>query len=211
MAITKPKFNIIIIPGASLLSVPWWPELHTMINESYSVKNCYMFPPTWTRLNLDPVKAAEGLANELGDNGHIAVAFNEEGHPVACGGVLPYRGANWINAAFKKSDADLANAQTGSEHIVDWETCCFCVHPSGRGHWLSHQVLEELVRFVREKGGTRLFTNYARDETGEFWPRLGFEVVPDAGGMLPKGFKRDLHDPEGLRADIHFEMGVKVL
>lgn len=181
-----------------------------MINESYQVKKFYVFPLTWIRLDVDPAKGAKGLANELGDNGHLAVAFTQDNHPVACGGVLPFRGENWINEAFKKTDAELANRQARSETISDWETCCFCVHPSGRGHWLSHQVLDELILFLKAKGGKRLFSNYARDETGEFWPRLGFAAVQGAGGKLPKGFKRD-PDKEGLRADIHFEMGVKSL
>lgn len=215
MSSTKPKsrFNITIVPGSSLPGAPWWPDLHRMINEAYEVKDVYIFPQTWTRLNLDPVKGAQSLANELGDNGHFAIAFTEEDQPVACGGVLPYRGDNWINEAFKKTktDRELANGQSNNDVILDWETCCWCVHPSGRGQWLSHQILEKFTTFLRGKGAKRLFTNYVRDETGAFWPKLGFEVVPGVGSSLPKGFKRNADDVEGLRMDVEFALGVKDL
>jgi GNAT superfamily N-acetyltransferase len=190
-----------------------------MIVESFLNKNYSVFPPTWTRLNDDVSKGAEGLAKELGDDGHLAVLFASDGKPVACGGVLPYRGDNWINEVDAKSDEELANAskiankasqgsETGS--TVAWEICCFCIHPTARGKGLTHQLLDALIEFIKTKGGRRLFTNYAIDEIGGFWTKLGFETVPGAGGMLPKGFKTD-PTKEGLRADIHFRIGVKVL
>ena len=188
-----------------------------MIIESFLNKNYSVFPPTWTRLNDDVSKGAEGLAKELGDDGYLAVLLTDEDKPVACGGVLPYRGDNWINEVDAKSDEELANsskianqANQGSDSsaISAWEICCFCVHPYARGQGFAHQLLGALVDFIKAKGGKRLFTNYAIDETGDFWTKLGFETVPGAGGMLPRGFKADPMK-EGLRADIHFRMGVK--
>lgn len=210
MAGTNRNLEIVIVPGSSLSQQPWWPELHAVILESYRVKNSSVFPLTWTRLNVDPAKGAESLANELGKHGHFAIAFTDERQPIACGGVLPFRGENWINDAFNKTDAELVASQRPLETYTDWEVCCFCVHPSARGQGVSSQLLDELSAFLKAKGGERLFTGYARDETGQFWPRLGFEVVPGAGGLLRKGFRRD-PDEEGLKEDIHFLTGVKVL
>ena len=212
MAAENAKPEIIIVPSRSLPTQPWWPELHPIIIESFLNKNYSVFPPTWTRLDLDIIKGAEGLANELGDNGHFAVAFTKENKPVACGGVLPFRGENWINEAFTKTDAELSQTvvKTGDGAIPQWEICCFCVQPAARGTGLSHQLIDNLVDFIKAKGATKLFTNYAKDETGRFWPRMGFEVIPGAGGMLPKGFQTD-PAKEGLRADIHFGMGVKTI
>jgi len=147
------------------------------------------------------------------------VIFSSDGRPIACGGVLPYRGDNWINEVDTKSDEELANGSKadGQEYpesvgheVLAWEICCFCVHPSHRGKGLSQQLLATLGEFIKLKGGHRLFSNYAIDETGEFWLKLGFETIPGVGGILPKGFKVD-PDKEGLRADIHFRTGVKVL
>ena len=190
-----------------------------MIIESFRNKNYSVFPPNWTRLHPDPAKGAEGLVKELGENGHFAVIFSDEVIPIACGGVLPYRGDNWINEVDTKSDEQLANGSkannqddlgAGDKKILAWEICCFCVDPSHRGKGLSQRLLATLVQSVKLKGGRRLFTNYAIDETGTFWPKLGFETVPGVGGMLPKGFKVD-PEKEALRADIHFRTGVKVL
>jgi GNAT superfamily N-acetyltransferase len=194
-----------------------------MIIDSFRNKNYSVFPPTWTRLDPDPAKGAEGLAKELGDNGHFAVIYSDEGvysregMPLACSGFLPYRGDNWINEVDSKSDEQLANASNTTdnlellgEKISSWEICCFCVHPSHRGKGLSQQLLAILVEYIQLRGGGQLFSNYAIDETGEFWPKLGFETIPGVGGMLLKGFKVD-PGKEGLRADIHFRTGVKVL
>ena len=179
------------------------------------------FPSTWTRLNDDTQKGAEGLAQELGDKGHIIIISSDEGTPVACSGVLPFRGENWINDIDHKSDVELAKGEiagTGGgtsapqteNQIVDWETCCFCIHPSARGLGISHQLLDTLVAFIKPKGAKRLMSNYSVEETGEFWAKLGFEVVPGAGGVWPKGFKID-QEKEGLREDVHFKMGAKRL
>lgn len=204
------EFRIAIVPARSLSSQPWWPQLHQMINETYQVKNVYVFPASWTRLDPDPAKGAEDLANELGESGHLAVAFTNDKQPVACGGALPFRGENWINEAFRTLEAELSNGHSGSNIIADWETCCFCVHPSARRNFLPRRVLNELSAFLKARGGERLFCNYARDETGDFWPRLGFEIVPGAGGKLSKGLKTKTRK-QGLKADICFSMGVKTL
>lgn len=182
-----------------------------MINQAYLTKDHSVFPPTWNRLDPDPVKGAKGLIDELGEHGVFMVIMSDTG-PVACSGVLPFRGDNWINEAFQKSDAELHNAvnSTSTNDVPDWETCCFCVAVSERGRGLARRLLQELEVLVRQKGGERLLSNYAVDETGDFWPRLGFAVVPGAGGMLPKGFQTD-PEKEGLRADVHFQMGAKLM
>ena len=191
-----------------------------MIIESFLHKDFSAFPPTWTRLNTDTAKGADGLARELGDSGHMFAVFKDGGDPIACTGVLPFRGENWINDAEKEGDAKVAKGEVtkiegvsnapNENSIPDWETCCFCVHPSQRGQGLTHLLLAELVAFIKPKGAKRLLSNYAIEETGELWPRLGFEVIPGAGGMLPKGFQTD-PNKEGLREDIHFKMGAKAL
>ena len=167
-----------------------------------------------------PRKAPEGLSEELGPKGHLAVIFSNERKPIASSGVLPFRGDNWINEAFKKGDAELGNGEVkeakfdstepDTDMIADWETCCFCVHPSQRGRGLSHQLIDLLSEVIKPKGAKRLLSNYSIDETGDFWPKLGFEVIPGAGGMLPKGFQTD-PQKEGLREDVYFKMGAKVL
>ena len=217
MSLPPPTINI--VTSASIPAQPWWPSTHAMIIEAFRNKNYSVFPPTWTRLNPDPANGAEGLVKELGDNGHFAVILSDERMPVACGGVLPYRGDNWIDEVDIKSDEELANGSKSNnqddpdsmeEKVSSWEICCFCVHPSHRGNGLSQRLLAALVQFVKFKGGRRLFSNYAIDETGDFWPKLGFETIPGVSGMLPKEFKVD-PEKEGLRADVHFRTGVKML
>lgn len=175
-----------------------------------------MYPPSWLRLNADPKKGAEGLTNELGSSGYLAVAFSENGEPVACGGILPYRGDGWINAAFVENpdgrstsswDAEQAKKGLTDGTSTSWEICCFCTHPSERRKGLSHQLIQALKNFAKSKHGERLYTNYARDETGVFWTRFGFEVVPGADSVLPKGFKVE-PEKEGLRDDIHYRTAV---
>ena len=214
-----PDNGITIVPGTSLPDQSWWPQLHTVIIESFRNKKSSVYPPTWTRLDPDPVKGAAGLSKELGADGHYAVLISNDGVPVAGGGVLPYRGDNWINEAFSKSDKVALNPPTtnaieestaGTTNIPDWEVCCFCVHPSERGKGHSTKLIDALLRLIASKGAQRLFSNYAVDETGNFWSKLGFELVPAAGGMLPIGFKVD-PQKEGLRANVYFKMGVKML
>ncbi|KAI1849154.1 hypothetical protein JX266_005115 [Neoarthrinium moseri] len=202
----QPRYSFAIVPGASLPSQSWWPELHAVINAAFLNKNHSVFPPTWTRLDPDPAKGAEGLSRELGDYGHMVIAFSASNSPVACTGWLPYRGENWLS----KVDSRGISKVEAVPVSIDWEVCCFCVHPSARGQGLARQLLAEMVSDIKSRGGTRLFTHYAVDETGGFWTRLGFEVQPGAGGILAKGFKVD-PDREGLRADIHFNMGMRTL
>ena len=208
--------EVIIVPGNSIPSQPWWPELHLAIIEAFLTIEYSVFPPTWTRLDPEPDKGARGLAQELGDHGHIAVAFTEDHHPVACGGILPFRGEHWIYEAGTKhefiNDGDMT--KTGADDISDsntlWEICCFCVHPSARGRGISHQLLNEIIKHIKVEGATSLVAHYAVDETGDFWTRLGFEAIPGADSTLPKGFQTD-PEKEDLRADIHFKMGARQL
>lgn len=218
MAATHAMFETTIVSPTSLSSQLWWPAAHAAINDAFLNKNYSVFPPTWTRLDPDPTKGAAGLAHELGHQGAFIVIFDGEGDPVACSGVLPFRGDNWIN---DESDPERGDARRVTHTIsasqvtppkvyTDWETCCFCVHPSHRGRGLAYRLLDELVALVKPRGAKRLVSNYAVDETGEFWPRLGFDVIPGAGGMLPKGFQTD-PAKEGLRADVYFKMAAKAL
>lgn len=206
--------NTIIVPAASLERQPWWPLLHDIIIAAFLHKpeNVTVFPPDWKRLPDDPAIAARSLASELGDRGHLMVLIKDE-TPLACAGVLPYRGDNWINdAQIGKADADIANnaSVNSADRDEEWEVCCFCVSLSSRRQGLSHHLLGHVEAFIRERGAKRLFTNYAEVETGSFWPRMGFEVIPGAGGVLKKGFR--VHpDKEGLRDDIVFKMAVKTL
>lgn len=212
MATSPPAVKIIIVPGPSISEQQWWPQVHALVNGAYEFKDLSMFPPTWYRLNLDPIKGAKGLAAELGNEGHLAVAFDEAQQPIACGGMLPFRGEKWIQSAFeKKSDAEIANgARPATVLPSDWETCCWCVGPSARGQGLSRRILQEVIDFLKPRGAQRLYSNYVMAETGDFWPKLGFVSVPGAGGMLPKGWQKNPAE-EGLRADIHFGLGVLAL
>ena len=139
----------------------------------------------------------------------MAVAFADD-QLAACGGVLPFRGNNWINEVEQKGDEELANGAnaTDVDAISDWEICCFCVNPSSRGQGLSRRLLDTLIAFVKPRGAQRLICNHAEIETGDYWLRQGFELIPGAGGVLRKGFKAD-PEKDGLREDIHFRMGVK--
>lgn len=210
--------NITIIPAASLSTQPCWPALHQNIISAFLHKpeNLTVFPPDWKRLPDDPGKAAEGLTSELGDRGHLAVVLQDDEQPIACSGILPYRGDTWIDDAQSgKSDADIANtapssSRSGEEGIADWEICCFCVSPAHRRRGLSRELLAFLESFTKAHGGKRLYANYADIETGAFWPRMGFEVMPGAGGTLKKGFQVDL-EKEGLREDVVFSVAVKTL
>lgn len=196
---------------SSLSGRTWWPALHATIIESFLSKDFSVFPPTWTRLDPDHVKGAKGLADELGSEGIFVVLLTETGEPVACSGVLPFRGEHWIDDIPSIGDAQVhenARSVDGNKKIADWETCCFCVKPSHRREGLAYRMLEELDSLIKPLGGRRLISNYAVDETGNFWQKVGFKVIPGAGGMLPKGFQTD-PDKEGLRADVHFAMAVK--
>jgi ribosomal protein S18 acetylase RimI-like enzyme len=205
-----------VVQAATIPTQPWWRQVHAMINEAYLSKDHSVFPPSWTRLDSDLTKGANALSAELGTHGIFLVVFDGEDNPVACSGTLPFRGATWMNEAFKKSDTELARAglvetdSSSTGRYPDWETCCFCVHSAQRGRSLARKLVDELESLVKARGAKRLISNYATDETGSFWPRLGFVVVPDAGGMLPKGFTRP-GGLEGLRADVHFNMAAKAI
>lgn len=210
---TNSTPQITTVPAASIATESYWAKLHSVIIAAFLHKpdNVTVFPPDWKRLPDDPTTAAHSLASELGDRGHLAVVL-ENGEPIACSGILPYRGDAWIDEAQRgKSDADIANAASSREtgdKVADWEICCFCVSPSYRQQGLSHSLLSYLESFVRPRGSKRLYANYAEIETGSFWPRMGFDVIPGAGGTLKKGFQVD-PEKEGLRGDVVFRVAVK--
>lgn len=209
--------SLTIVASASLPTQPWWPQLHQVIITAFLHKpeNVTVFPPDWKRLPDDTSTAAQSLASELGDRGHLAVLLESQ-QPIACAGILPYRGDSWIDDVHSgKSDADIANAATfpsrgEGDGVAEWEVCCFCVSPAHRGRGISYRLLESLDNFIKARGAKRLYAQYAEIETGVFWPRMGFEVIPSAGGVLKKGFKVD-PEKEGLRDDINFSMAVKTL
>lgn len=206
--------NITIVPAASLATQTWWPRLYAVIISAFLHKpeNVTVFPPDWKRLPDDPTTAAERLTSELGDRGHLAVVLQHDEQPIAGSGILPYRGDTWINDAQDgKGHADIANAaRSGDDGVADWEVCCFCVSPSHRRQGLSRDLLAFLESFTKARGGKRLYANYAEIETGAFWPRMGFEPIPGAGGTLKKGFQVN-PDKEGLRGDVVFSVAVKTL
>ena len=211
-------YDTVLVPGNALPSQIWWPTLHQIIIEAFRVKDYSVFPPTWTRLNADPAKGAEGLAQELGMNGSLVVAFSEDGHPVACGGVLPFRGEDWIGPAGENRGLNHTIEKftmpavdcSPSESFKDWEVCCFCINPSARGQGLSQQLLDAMITLIKTKGAERLLAHYAVDETGDFWTKMGFDVVPNADSTLPKGFQVD-PEKEGLKAEVHFKMAARAL
>ena len=216
--------NIITIPSHSIPSQPWWPDLHSTIITAFKREDIQAFPPTWTRLNPDPVLGAHGLSKELDPSGSLVVLF-DNGIPVACSGLLPSRGEDWIN---ETSDAhhngrrnvcdETATASptlpaklSSSESIItDWEICCFCVDPRYRKLGLSRVLLTALRQVLEPLGATRLVANYSIEETGDFWPRMGLSQRIGSGSVLKKGFT---HTPgmEGLREDLHFRMSAMPL
>lgn len=218
---SKSNPNLIIVSSAFLPSQHWWPDLYSMIIASVLNKNICVYPPTWMRLREEPQQGALGLAQELGVDGCIAVVFSSHrGSPIACSGILHlFRGKNWIyetseeksNAEVTLSTADGSTSDSdGKEVAADWRICCFCVHPLHRGRGLSYLLLDSLITFLKAKGAKRLLSTYSARETGEFWRKLGFEVIPGVGRMLPKGYKAD-PEKEGLKESIIFKIGVKVL
>lgn len=172
-------------------------------------------PPDWKRLPDESKLAARHFASELGNHGHMIVLLDEiTSAPIASTGVLPYRGKDWLgNAQRGMSDADIANrvfASAGGDGVPDWKVCCFCVDPSYRGKGLSHYLLRALEKSIKHRGAKRLYASYAEVENGSFWPRMGSEVIPDAGSTLRKGFQID-PVKEGLRADLAFSLAAKTL
>ena len=93
---------------------------------------------------------------------------------------------------------------------TDWELCCVCVHPIHRRIGLSPKLLRTLVDHIYKLGARRVISTYAIDETGYYWPNLGFEVVEGAGGLLKKG----LMHPEGgdpLQHDVRLALAIKTI
>jgi len=209
-----PSFSTIIVPGSRILEQPWWTTVHRTIIEAFlgNSKGNIAFPKDWKRLPDDPA-ATQGLASELGDSGHLIVLLDSQtSTPIACTGVLPYRGKDWLAYAQNgKGNADIANSAVISrDELIDWEVCCFCIDPSHQGKGLSHSLRKILEDFVRSRGGKTLYASYVERDNGRFWPAMGFRVIPDAGSVLRKGFKAH-PDREGLREDVTFAVAVKAL
>ncbi|EME82989.1 uncharacterized protein MYCFIDRAFT_80562 [Pseudocercospora fijiensis CIRAD86] len=222
--------TVVVVAGSSLPSQPWWKALHLTINTSFQNKDFAAFPPTWSRLPTNSKLAAEKLAEELGPRGLVAVVLLVD-RPIACAGALPFRGDNWIDdvESADQVPAEIQHGENGttqgetvlgafetvpnqkalpnpSQH--DWELCCVCVHPLHRKIGLSVKILDAISNAIRPLGARRLMSNYVIEETGMYWPHLGFETIPGAGGVLKKGFTHTKGMP-GLKADIHFAMGCK--
>ncbi|CAK1357671.1 uncharacterized protein RHO25_008225 [Cercospora beticola] len=156
----------------------------------------------------------------LGSEGALAVALLEN-NPVACAGVVPFRGPNWIDAANAASGSNegasahnvpaeqrVRNEDHKSSVVEDWELCCVCVHPTHRRTGLSTLVTKAMKDLVKQRGALRLNTVYSTAETGEYWLRVGFKTVPGAGGVLEKGFTVEPGLP-GLLADNPFHAGLQ--
>lgn len=210
---------IVVAPAETLPTQQWWEDLHFTINTSFKSKDFAAFPSSWERLPSDSAVAARSLADELGPDGILAVVLID-GRPVACGGVTPFRGDNWIDAVksadhaqeLEEPPADPRPRQaTGQPFEMEgWELCCVCVHPRHRRWGWSEKIIDALEHAVKPRGATRLISTYVKEEIGEYWERMGFMTVPGAGGVLKKGFTAQPGMP-GLLADIHFAMGCKVL
>lgn len=213
---SAPELSIVTVPAHSLSSQEWWKALHLTINTSFKNEDFAAYPPTWNRLPRDSNLAANKLGEELGPNGFIAVAL-ALGSPIACAGALPFRGNDWINKVKSADDVEGgdtivsgAGQLSGHDRIEVWELCCVCVHPRYRGSGLSTKLIQTVEDLIRPQGAKRLCSVYVSEETGLYWPHLGFETVPGAGGVLKKGFVAEPGMP-GLMADIHFAMGCKGL
>jgi len=207
--------EVVTIPSGSLPIQPWAKSLHRTIVESFKRKDIQAFPPSWIRLDPDPAIGIERLAEELGPYGYLAVILID-GKPAGCGGFLPFRGNDWINEVKSvKTPGDSSNPERvpgnlSTASTPEWEICCFCVHPQYRKQGLSRLLLSTIISVVQEEGGKRLASNYSEEETGDFWPRLGFTPVPGATSILKKGFTHTV-GMEGLREDIHFQVAFKEL
>jgi len=205
--------EVVTVTSGSLASQFWAEPLHGTIIEAFKRKDIQAFPPSWTRLHSDPAIGINRLAGELGPLGCLTVILID-GKPVGCGGFLPFRGNGWID---KVRSVELASESSNPEQIpmcnatpTEWEICCFCVHPEYRNQGLSRHLLDTIIAAVQEQGGNRLASNYSEEETGDFWPRLGFIPIPGATSILKKGFTHTF-GMEGLREDIHFQVAVKNL
>lgn len=207
--------EVIILPSASLPSQPWAVTLHDTIIKAFKRKDIQAFPPSWTRLDPNPALGMEHLAGELGPQGFIAAMFIDD-VPIGCGGFLPFRGNDWID---KEKSAEVAqgemtvpdqHSEASSSSSDEWEICCFCIRPDHRKQGLSKLLLQTLTEAIRQRGGRQLAVNYSREETGDFWPRLGLEPVAGATSILRKGFTHTI-GMEGLREDLHFQIAKMLL
>lgn len=221
MAPIQPdKLTALVVPSGALPDQTWANALHSTIIQAYKRKDILAFPESWTRLDSDPEKGIRGLVKELTPRGSMVAVFEAEA-VVACGGFEPFRGLGWVNKEKSADEVALdgdasaavppaasTNTQDGS--IKDWELCCFCVHPLHRRSGLSQVLLRHIENAVKQRGGQRLISNYSIDETGDYWPRMGFETLPGGESMLKKGFTHTV-GVEGLKEDLHFLMGVKTL
>lgn len=209
--------EIVILSSSSLPKQPWAKALHSNIIEAFQRKDIQTFPPSWTRLDPNPAIGISRLAEELGPYGYLAVVL-ADGEPVGCGGFLPFRGNDWINKekSADNTSEDVKTSQSGANvddprHVFpEWEICCFCIHPRHRKLGLSKVLLNAIETSIRKNGGKRLATNFSKVETGDYWPRLGFEPVPGATSILRKGFTHTV-GMEGLREDLHFQVAMKEL
>jgi GNAT superfamily N-acetyltransferase len=207
--------EIITVPARTLWGQPWAESLHSTIIQAFKRKDIQAFPPSWTRLNPDPVIGISGLGKELGDQGYLVVLL-VNGNAIGCSGFLQFRGNDWINKEKSKSelpdDSEPLNSACGRPHTAseEWEVCCFCIHPNYRHQGLSRILLKAVEAAVRDQGGQRLAVNYSSIETKDFWPRAGFVPVPGATSILKKGFTHTV-GMEGLKADIHFQVAIKQL
>ncbi|KAK4551523.1 hypothetical protein LTR86_011130 [Recurvomyces mirabilis] len=182
------------------------------------------FPPSWTRLDAEPNAGARGLSEELGLRGKLVVVL-DQGTPIACAGVEPFRGEDWINDVTgleppsndkpATSDPELhtRSPQAGGDLVQDWEICCFCVHPDYRGQGISRTLINNALKIIKPLGAKRLIANYSSEETGSMWPHLGFDTPIGRGSLLKKGFVPPgrSQEVEGLREDLHFRMGAVIL
>lgn len=218
-------FSTIVIPGSSLSTQPWWPQLHRTIIIAFQQKDIQAFPSSSTRLDSDPAAGAAGLAKELGLHGEMVIIFSGD-DPVACGGISPSRAAylphsnpDWLSVVNRRLTEHQAavgetTGNTGESPQVqfvceDWEILCFCVHPEHRGTGLSRKLLETLTGFAKAKGGRSLVSNFCIEETGSFWRKMGF-TTQVGKGVMRKGNIRE-GAMEELQADIHFVRMAKEL
>lgn len=217
--------EIVVVPGRDLPVQPWWPRLHSTILAAFASKRTSAFPETWSRLHPDPLLAGPSLAKELGPHGLMVVAFIDE-QPVACAGIEPFRGENWIaeeRAAESVKEEGGAAAEMENGNVVavaqqptsklttdSWELCCVATHPAYMGRGLCAQILKRIEALVRERGARRLIAQYMLTNEGSYWSKVGYTTMPGAGGKVEKGWTH-IPGAEGLRENVYLAMGEKVL
>ncbi|KAK6430600.1 hypothetical protein LTR95_013247 [Oleoguttula sp. CCFEE 5521] len=199
-------------PSASLPSLSHAPALHNLILTSYKRKDIQAFPPGWYRLAPNVTQGLSDLGHELGPNGSLVVLLNQKGEPLACAGLEPHRGLNWISHVPKHGDSARGTASDrhpqATPDSTGWEICCFCVSPEHRGQGLARQLIDVLCDQTKLRGGRELYANYSVVETGNFWTRMGFVDVEGGESVLGKGFTHT-EGMEGLKEDLHFKVGVR--